>query len=1004
MKLHDFDSPQVEDRVLTMRKFMTVCSEKDIIIAVITRSATVESKTTHPSEVQAVLEEFKDLTPDELPLALPPMRSIQHAIDFIPGSSLPNLPTYRMSPAEHRELHRQVTELLERGFIRESLSPCAIPALLTPKKDGSWRMCVDSRAINKISIKYRFPIPRLDDMLDVLHGATIFSKVDLRSGYHQIRLRPGDEWKTAFKTRDGLFEWLVMPFGLTNAPSTFMRVMNQVLRPFIDKFVVVYFDDILIFSRSLEDHVAHLTQVLSTLRFESFYINLKKCSFAQPSVLFLGFIISSKGITADPEKVRAILDWPIPNNIHEVRSFHGLASFYRRFVKGFSSVAAPITECTKKGAFLWTNAAQQAFDKLKKLLTEAPILRLPNFQIPFEVACDASHTGIGGVLSQQGHPIAFFSEKLNEAKRKYSTYELELYAVVQSVKHWRHYLIHIEFILFTDHDSLRHINSQRKLNAKHARWFDYLQQFTFVLKHKAGVENRVADALSRKSMLINTLSVDVTCFADLPNTYKTDPDFGPVYLRLHNDPKPTEVEYNLHEGYLFKGTRLCIPQSSLREFIIRELHSGGIAGHFGRDKTLNLVEDRFFWPQLRRDVQITIKHCRTCQLAKGNKTNAGLYTPLPIPEQPWVDLSMDFVLGLPKTVRSNDSICVIVDRFSKMAHFLPCAKTFDASRVAALFFSEVVRLHGLPQLIVSDRDVKFVSYFWKTLWAKMGTKLKFSSAFHPQTDGQTEVVNRSLGNLLRCLVTDHHTTWDLLLPQAEFAYNNSVNRSTGLSPFEIVTGRRPKVPIDLTPLALPARISESAVDFAQHIQSIHAEVRRRLVVSAAKYKEQVDLHRRHVVFEVGDLVLVRLRPERFPRGAIHKLHHRRAGPFKILHRLGSNAYHLELPTDLSISPIFNVEDLTTYTGHSEEEQAAASPAHLPSHVPPRDQIEAILDDQLVSTRRGGYQKFLIKWKNRPMSDCCWLQTEEVQRLNPDLYDEYLAAHSTESSSFPERGN
>jgi hypothetical protein len=226
-----------------------------------------------------------------------------------------------------------------------------------------------------------------------------------------------------------------MPFGLTNAPSTFMRIMNQILRPFIDKFVVVYFDDILIFSQSLEEHVGHLQHVLQTLRFESFIINFKKCSFVQHSVVFLGFIVSAKGIAADPEKVRAILDWPPPNNIHEVQSFHGLASFYRRFVKGFSSIMAPITECTKKGSFLWINAAQQAFDKVKKILTKAPILRLPNFEVPFEVACDASHTGIGGVLSQQGHPIAFFSEKLNEAKQRYSTYELEFYAMVQSLKH-----------------------------------------------------------------------------------------------------------------------------------------------------------------------------------------------------------------------------------------------------------------------------------------------------------------------------------------------------------------------------------------------------------------------------------------------------------------------------------------------------------------------------------------------------------------------------------------
>jgi hypothetical protein len=251
-----------------------------------------------------------------------------------------------MSPEEHCEMQRQIQELLNRGFIRESLSPCAVPALLTPKKDGSWRMCVDSRAINKITVKYRFPIPRLDDMLDVLYGSQVFSKIDLRSGYHQICIRPGDEWKTAFKTRAGLFECLVMPFGLTNAPRTFMRVMTQVLRPFIDKFVVVYFGDILIFSRDHTEHLIHLRQVLDVLRFESLFIHLKKCSFGQSSVMFLGFVISAQGISVDSAKVKAITEWPTPANVHDVRSFHGLASFYRRFIQNFSAIMAPITECT----------------------------------------------------------------------------------------------------------------------------------------------------------------------------------------------------------------------------------------------------------------------------------------------------------------------------------------------------------------------------------------------------------------------------------------------------------------------------------------------------------------------------------------------------------------------------------------------------------------------------------------------------------------------------------
>ncbi|GKC94625.1 putative CCCH-type zinc finger family protein, partial [Tanacetum coccineum] len=410
-----------------------------------------------PSQVISILEEFADVVPQELPYGLPPMRDIQHCIDFLPGATIPHKAAYRINPREHDELKRQVQELLEKGFIRESMSPCA------------------------------------------LHGATVFSKTGLRSGYHQIRVRPGDEWKTAFKTLDGLYEWMVMPFGLSNAQSTFMRLMNQ------------------------------------------------------------------DGIRMDSAKVSAIIDWNTPTNIHEIRSFHGLASFYHRFIHNFSTIISPITECMKGGKFSWSQEAEVAFKLLKSKVTEAPVLILPHFE---EVL-----------------------EKLNDTRRKYSTYDKEFYAIVHSLEYWRHYLVSKEFILYSDHEALKYINGQHKLKPRHAKWVEFLQAYSFSIRHKAGALNKVADALSRKQALLSTMQVQIVGFEIFKELYGDDPDFIVIWKKCQDQPYQRFV---LQDGFVFKENRLCIPKCSLRESIIMEGHAGGLAGHFGVDKAVTWLSEHFY--------------------------------------------------------------------------------------------------------------------------------------------------------------------------------------------------------------------------------------------------------------------------------------------------------------------------------------------------------------------------------------------------------------------------
>ncbi|GKB49059.1 gag-pol polyprotein, partial [Tanacetum coccineum] len=556
-------------------------SIKDFILLGLDECEPKPPATLHP-QIQPLLQSYNHVFPAEIPFGLPPLRTIQHKIDLIPGSVLPNKPAYRSNPQETEEMRKQVDELLQKGLIRESLSPCAVPTILVPKKNGEWRMCMDSRSINKITIKYRFPIPRLNDLLDELYGATVFSKIDLRSGYHQIRIYEGDEWKTAFKTKEGLYEWLVMPFGLSNAPSTFMRLMNQVLKPFLGRFVVVYFDDILVFSRTEHDHQFHLQQLFEVLDQERLYGNLDKCEFFTNQVTFLGYLVSAQGIQVDERKVQAIRDWPVPQSIQQVRSFHGLASFYRRFVKNFSTLVAPMTEITKLKQFVWNPQAQAAFEELKNQLSSAPLLALPCFEEVFEVECDASGVGIGAVLSQLGRPIAYFSEKLNDAKQRYSTYDKEFYAIVRALDHWQHYLISKEFILHSDHEALKYIQGQHKLRPRHAKWVEYLQAFTFTIKHRSGKLNKGADALSRKYALVNSLHPKVVGLELLSQNYPTDPDFGELFS--------------------------------------------------------------------------------SCQLHAI------------VPNASWEDVSLDFIVGLPRTQRQKDSIMV-----------------------AALYFKEIIRLHGIPR-------------------------------------------------------------------------------------------------------------------------------------------------------------------------------------------------------------------------------------------------------------------------------------------------------------------
>ncbi|CAA0811205.1 Uncharacterized mitochondrial protein AtMg00860, partial [Striga hermonthica] len=450
-----------------------------------------------PERVSIVCE-FLDVFPDEIPGG-PPDRQVEFTIDLVPGAGPVSKAPYCMAPKELQELKAQFQELLKLGFIRPSVSPWGAPVLFVKKKDRSMRMCIDYRELNTLTVKNKYPLPRIEDLFDQLRGAIVFSKMDLRSGYHQLKIRESNISKIAFRTRYGHYEFVVMPFGLSNAPAVFMDLMNRVFHPYLDQFVIVFIDDILVYSRDIDQHKEHLRIVLETLRREKLYAKFSKCEFWLDRVAFLGHIVTARGIEVDPNKIEVVSKWDTPRSAADVRSFLGLAGYYRRFIEGFSKIAHLQTNLTKKAVrFDWSQKCEESFQKLKRRLTTAPVLSIPDPTLEFTIYSDASKMGLGCVLMQQGRVVAYASRQLKPHEQNYPTHDLELAAVVHALKIWRHYLYGGKCEIFTDHKSLKYIFTQKELNMRQRRWLELVKDYDCTISYHPGKANMVADALSRR--------------------------------------------------------------------------------------------------------------------------------------------------------------------------------------------------------------------------------------------------------------------------------------------------------------------------------------------------------------------------------------------------------------------------------------------------------------------------------------------------------------------------
>ncbi|CCE34872.1 uncharacterized protein CPUR_08811 [Claviceps purpurea 20.1] len=857
-------------------------------------------KATLEASRAAIPDEWKPLVPlmsDEAVLRLPDHQPWDHKIELIEGETPPWGPLNAMSAREADCLKPWLDSMLKSGRIRKSTAPCSAPLMFAAKNDPEdpLRPVVDYRGINKITVPIRYPIPLIPELQDHLQGARFFTKIDLKSGFNLIRMAAGHEWKTAFRCRYGLFEFTIMPFGLMNCPATFQSLMNYIFHDLLDAGVVVYIDDILIYASTLEEHDALVKEVLQRLLKYNLAIAPRKCYWRVTKVEFLGYDISTKGISMTTERTRCIQMWEAPASLKEVQKFIGFSNFFRRFIKDFSKIAKPLTDSVKldRKVWCWTPDMQEAFDSLKDAFSTAPILVHFDPSVPAVVEADASDFALGSVLSQQGtdskiHPVAFHSRKLTPAEMNYEIHDKELLAIVDCFKKWRPHLegAQHQIEVFSDHHNLEY--------------------FT-----KAELDNE---------------------------------DKGEIFT--------------LEEGLLYRKGRLWIPTSLETEVLVSE-HDTKVAGHMGMDKTVELITRNFWWPKLESIVRDYVRGCLECQRNKTPRhPHHGLLQPMELHYKPWQTVAMDFITDLPLS-NGCDSIWVMVDPFTKMAHFISLKvdgkRTDDLIRI---FAKQYWKHHGIPLDIISDRDSRFTSHLWKDFLKLVGVKSRMSTAFHPQTDGQTERTNQILEIYLRAFVNYEMSNWEDLLPTAEFAYNNTKSSSSKMSPFFANYGYHPAAhnPPTGAPLNPGSRL------YAHWMVQVHDDAKKHLEHSRKRMKDWADQRRLPPPeYKEGDEVMLNAKNIRTKRPA-NKLDKKMFGPFKITKVISPTAVRLCLPKKWRIHDSFHVSLIEPFrTGgqrHVEPQQVLREAVSVEAED---DEVDQIRDSRTF----GSSIKYLVKWEGWP---------------------------------------
>ncbi|KAH9646382.1 hypothetical protein KPL70_024860 [Citrus sinensis] len=888
ISFHQLQALMSHDQIHGLFEFFQLHTTTDAqdTLSVPTTAAKFDFPPDLPSPVLALLHQYEQLF--HTPSSLPPHRLIDHHIHLLPNTKPVNVRPYRYPHFQKAEMERLITEMLDQGIIRPSQSPFSSPVLLVKKKDGSYRFCVDYRALNAVTIKDKFPIPTIDELLDELGGACIFNNIE-----------------------------------------------------------------------------------------------------------YLGHIVSSSGVKADPHKLVVMSNWPTPSTTKQLRGFLGLTGYYRRFIKGYASIAAPLTDLLRKDCFHWSSAADTAFAALKQAMSAAPVLRLPDFQLDFVIETDASNVGIGAVLMQADHPIAYFSRKLGPRMLVASTYIKELHAIAEAVHKWRQYLLGHFFIIRTDQKSIRELLQQVIQTPEQQFYVRKLLGYHFRVEYKPGRTNSAADALSRvhevdvpelydhypATMLLASCPIP-----EFLSILRAENQSLPDLLALHQKYSSGSVmyPYSVSDGILrFKNRFFISSHSVLKPSLLQEFHATPVAGHAGVKRTLVRLSTLFYWPNMRKDVELFVASCLLCQQTKySTQAPAGLLQPLPIPSLVWEEVTMDFITGLPFS-HGFTVILVVVDRLTKSAHFGALPTHFTASKTAVLFTDMVVKHHGFPRTIISDRDSIFLSSFWKKLFELSGTTLKHSTAYHPQTDGQSEVVNRGLEQYLRVFTQAKPTLWFDYLGWAEFSYNTSFHTSIQMSPFKALYGREPPV----IPAYTGSSTSIQALDeLLLERDALLTALKTNLRAAQHRMQQKANAHRRELELQVGDQVLVKLQPYRqisVANRLSNKLAKRYYGPFRVTERIGAVAYRLDLPPDSKIHPVFHISLLKPFHGQ-DASQVHSLPSESYNNQPMSIPI-AICAQRQVLVHGIPQSQILVQWQDCAPENATWEALSEFTKQYPNFH-------------------